>query len=295
MNTRSSQARLFLALAIICGSISPGLAGDSESENASAKNIILLIGDGMGFPQLTLARIEKAEGNLSSYGSIELFMDKMEQTGIVKTFSANSLVTDSAPASTAMATGKKTNNGVISQDPTAIQGLRDGENMTTILEMAEYKGLSTGLVTTTRITHATPAAFYAHVDNRDNESEVADQLSISGVDVILGGGLQYFVSKNDTDPLGNEGKRSDDRNLLNEFESLGYVLVYNGSGFHKADSNKTLKLLGLFESSHMQYDLERLSGDEQDPSLADMTDKAISILSHNPRGFFLMVEGGRKD
>lgn len=295
MNTRSYPARLLLALAIIGCSISPGLAGDSESENASAKNVILLIGDGMGFPQLTLARIEKADSNLSSYGSVNLSMDKMEQTGIVKTFSANSFVTDSAPASTAMATGKKTNNGVISQDPIAIQGLRDGENLTTILEMAEDSGLSTGIVTTTRITHATPAAFYAHVDNRDNESEIAEQLYISGVDVILGGGLQYFVSKNDTDPLGNEGKRNDDRNLLNEFETLGYVLVYNGSGFQEADSNKTLKLLGLFESSHMQYDLDRLSGEETDPSLADMTEKAISILSHDPRGFFLMVEGGRID
>jgi alkaline phosphatase len=222
-------------------------------------------------------------------------MDGMEQTGMVKTSSANSLVTDSAPASSAMATGEKTNNGVISQNSSAIQGKRDGENLTTILEMAEDSGLSTGLITTTRITHATPAAFYAHVDNRDNESEIADQLFASGVEVILGGGLQYFTGENDTDPLGNYGKRGDERALLNEFESQGYALVYNGSSFQKIDSNTTDRLLGLFDSSHMQYDLERLSGEERDPSLAEMTSKAISILSRNPKGFFLMVEGGRID
>nr|HRD17019.1 alkaline phosphatase [Methanothrix soehngenii] len=255
----------------------------------------LLIGDGMGFPQLTLARIDKAGGNVTQYGSVELFMDGMEQTGMVKTSSANSLVTDSAPASSAMATGEKTNNGVISQNSAAIQGKRDGENLTTILEMAEESGLSTGLITTTRITHATPAAFYAHVDNRDNESEIADQLFASGVEVILGGGLQYFTGENDTDPLGNYGKRGDERALLNEFESQGYALVYNGSSFQKIDSNTTDRLLGLFDSSHMQYDLERLSGEERDPSLAEMTSKAISILSRNPKGFFLMVEGGRID
>lgn len=135
---------------------------------------------------MTLARIDKAGGDVNQYGSVELFMDGMEQTGIVKTSSANSLVTDSAPASSAMATGEKTNNGRCYQPKfAAIQGKRDGENLTTILEMAEESGLSTGLITTTRITHATPAAFYAHVDNRDNESEIADQLLASGVEVIL--------------------------------------------------------------------------------------------------------------
>jgi len=295
MNFGSSWAKLLIAIAIICSSIQLGAADGEQVDSSSAKNVILLIGDGMGFPQLTLARIDKAGGNISQYASVELYMDKMEQTGIVKTFSANSLVTDSAPASSAMATGKKTNNGVISQDSTAIQGKRDGGNLTTILEMAEDRGLSTGLITTTRITHATPAAFYAHVDNRDNESEIADQLSASGVDLILGGGLQYFVGKNDSDPLGNAGKRDDERNLLAEFESQGYLLVYNRSSFQKVDSSQTERLLGLFESSHLQYDLDRLSAEEKDPSLADMTSTAISILSHNPKGFFLMVEGGRID
>ena len=249
----------------------------------------------MGFPQLTLARIDKAGENLSEYASVELFMDGMEQTGYVSTFSANSFVTDSAPASTAMATGHKTNNGVIGQDTTAIPKKMDGKNLTTILEMAEKAGLSTGLITTTRITHATPAAFYAHVDNRDNESEIADQLSKSNVEVILGGGLQYFVGKNDSVPFGKESKRNDDRNLIADFASQDYALVYNGTAFQKVDPKKTEKLLGLFESSHLQYELERSSSKEMEPSLTEMTEKTLAILSKNPKGFFLMVEGGRID
>jgi len=284
-----------LSLAIIACLIPSGMADDVAGATASAKNVILLIGDGMGFPQLTLARIDKAGENLSEYTSVELFMDGMEQTGYVSTFSANSFVTDSAPASTAMATGHKTNNGVIGQDATAIPKKMDGKNLTTILELAEKAGLSTGLITTTRITHATPAAFYAHVDNRDNESEIADQLSKSNVQVILGGGLQYFVGKNDSVPTGKESKRNDDRNLLADFASQGYAFVYNGTAFQKVDAKKTEKLLGLFESSHLQYELERQSAKEMDPSLAEMTEKTLAILSKNPKGFFLMVEGGRID
>jgi alkaline phosphatase len=295
MKTKSFSAGLLLYLAIITCLIPSGMADDVAGATASAKNVILLIGDGMGFPQLTLARIDKAGENLSEYTSVELFMDGMEQTGYVSTSSANSLVTDSAPASTAMATGHKTNNGVIGQDATAIPKKMDGKNLTTILEMAEKAGLSTGLITTTRITHATPAAFYAHVDNRDNESEIADQLSKSNVEVILGGGLQYFVGKNDTDPTGKEGKRSDDRNLLADFASQDYAIVYNETAFQKVDAKKTEKLLGLFESSHLQYELERSSSKEMEPSLNEMTEKTLAILSKNPKGFFLMVEGGRID
>jgi len=287
-------AGVLLAL-IAISSISTSLADNPGAKAENAKNVILLIGDGMGFSQSTLARIDKAGGNLSQYENTSLFMDEMERTGYVSTFSANSFVTDSAPASTAMATGHKTNNGVISQDAGAIQGKRDGNNLTTILEMAEKAGLSTGIITTTRITHATPAAFYAHVDNRDNESEIADQLIKSGVEVALGGGLAYFIAENDISPLGGMGKRSDDRNLIDEVITSGYTFVYNGTAFENLDINNTTKLLGLFENSHMLYDLQRSNSSDRNPSLAEMTEKAIAILSRNTKGFFLMVEGGRID
>ena len=286
---------LLLSLAIVAFTVPSGMAEDTGNRSETAKNVILLIGDGMGFPQLTLARIEKSGENLSEYCSVELSMDCMEASGYVSTYSANSFVTDSAPAATAIATGNKTNNGVIGQDATAVQGEKDGKNLTTILEMAEKAGHSTGLVTTTRITHATPAAFYAHVDNRDNESEIADQLLMSNVDVILGGGQQYFVGKNQTDPAGGAGKRADDRNLLSEFEKHGYVVAFNANGFQNIDASNTKRILGLFDSSHMLYELERRSSPEGEPSLADMTKKAITILSKNPKGFFLMIEGGRID
>ncbi|WP_369425063.1 alkaline phosphatase [Methanothrix sp.] len=285
-----------LSLMIMLSCVTIGSAGGSELKDSQrAKNVILMIGDGMGISQETMARIEKAGWNLSRYADTWLYMDSMEHTGILRTFSANSFVTDSAPASTAMATGHKTNNGVIGQDAIAIPGIRDGRNLTTILELAEKAGLSTGVVTTTRITHATPAAFYAHVDNRDNESEIAEQLLTSGVEVALGGGMSYFIGKNDTSPLGGKGKRTDDRNLIEMATSLGYTFVYNGTAFRGLDANSTERLLGIFENSHMEYELVRARSSDPDPSLAEMTEKAIYLLSKNPKGFFLMVEGGRID
>lgn len=115
MEEKIISAGILLSLAMICYFIPPSTGVDTVENNHSAKNVILLIGDGMGFPQLTAARIDKANENLSEYAQIELFMDAMEQTGYVSVYSANAFVTDSAPASTAMATGNKTNNGVISQ------------------------------------------------------------------------------------------------------------------------------------------------------------------------------------
>lgn len=286
------MSRKYLAAVLLALSLASCLMPLGTASESSAKNVILLIGDGMGFPHLTAARVEKAENNLTAYADTELYMDNMEQTGYVTTFSANSFVTDSAPASTAMATGQKTNNGVISQDSTAKKG-KDGKNLTTILEMAEAANKSTGVVTTTRITHATPAAFYAHVDNRDNESEIADQLLASNTEVALGGGLRFFVGRNETDPLGGKSKRGDDRNLLIEFGNKSYAVVYNESALMALDANSTDKILGLFNNDHMKYDLERNGSGE--PSVAEMTAKAIEVLSKDEDGFFLMVEGGRID
>jgi alkaline phosphatase len=152
-----------------------------------------------------------------------------------------------------MATGYKTNNGVISQDSTAITKKKNGRNLTTILEQAEKAGMSTGVVSTTRITHATPAAFYSHVNDRDNEAEIANQLVSSGLDVALGGGSKFFIGKNQTTPTGGKSKRDDNRNLLNESIAKGYTFVYNATGFKAVNPSSTKMLLVHHNASFKSY------------------------------------------
>jgi alkaline phosphatase len=164
-----------------------------------------------------------------------------------------------------------------------------------LLELAKAAGKGTGAVTTTRITHATPATTYAHVCHRDAENTIAAQTVPGGagynsalgdgVDVLLGGGRQFFL------PSTAGGKRTDGRDLTAEFKAKGYTYVKNKTEFDAASASG--KLVGLFTSSHMSYDLDRDASLE--PSLAEMTSKAIDVLSKNPKGFFLMVEGGRID
>jgi alkaline phosphatase len=145
-----------------------------------------------------------------------------------------------------------------------------GERLLTVVEAAEAKGMSTGIVTNTRATHATPACFVAHVDNRNKEDEIARQILMSGVDVMLGGGSIYFDS---SDP-----------------SLSGYTVITSTIELENFDSGK---LLGLFTEGYMSYEMGR--DPEQEPSLLEMTEKAIQLLSENPEGFFLMVEGGRID
>jgi len=269
------------------------VAAEQSEEQDDVKNVILLIGDGMGYSQLTAARWVKSGEDLGNYSHTSLYMDGMDNAAYVTTYAADGFITDSAAAVTAIATGQKTNIGIIGQDASAVLAEKDGKKLETILEMAEKAGLATGVVSTSRITHATPAGFYSHVNDRDNEVEIANQLVASGMDVVLGGGLSYFVPKNDTTPLGGKSKRNDDRNLLDEAAALKYVVVFNSTQMDQADSNSTDMLLGLFDNSHMLYELQRANSGE--PSLAQMTKKAVEILSHNDDGFFLMVEGARID
>ncbi|MBD3205343.1 hypothetical protein GF319_03235, partial [Candidatus Bathyarchaeota archaeon] len=149
------------------------------TKDGEVRNIILLIGDGMGVGQLSAAEIENDKENLSISG--------MPYKALVTTHSISGYVTDSAASATAMATGYKTMNGMISMTP-------DGEELLTIVEAAEDLGMSTGIVTNTRITHATPACFVAHMDSRNKETDIAEQILISGVDVLMGGGSTYFDS-----------------------------------------------------------------------------------------------------
>ncbi len=243
----------------------------SFAEPSRVKNVILLIGDGMGTEQVNLGRIYKGD---------ELYIDKFDYTGTASTYSAdpeNKWVTDSAAAGTALATGVKTYDGAISVD-------LNQEPIETILEKAQKARKSTGIVTTTRITHATPACFASHNIDRGNETEIAEDIIEHEVDVILGGGKVNFIDKKDG------GKRKDGRNLIEEAKNIGYNYVETKNDLKNINNGK---ILGLFNESHINYKLDRDSSIE--PSLEEMTNKAIDILSENNRGFFLMVEGGRID
>ncbi|MDN5874155.1 MAG: alkaline phosphatase, partial [Sinobacteraceae bacterium] len=274
---------------------------------SGAQNIIFFLGDGMGPVPKTAARIYAVgeDGQLA--------MDKMAYTARVRTHSKNAQTTDSAPSMAAYMTGVKMNNNVISMsaDTRAYDEsgnayvshadstcpAADGTPATTLLEMAVAKGMVTGVVSTTRITHATPAATYAHVCHRDGENTIAAQLVPGGahynkklgdgVDVVLGGGRRHFVASSV-----DGSKRNDARNLIAEMQKKGYSYVADEAQF-KALPATTTKLLGLFTMSHMSYELDR--DPAQEPSLKEMTLKAIDILSRNPNGYFLMVEGGRID
>ena len=257
------------------------------------KNVILLIGDGMGQAQVTDARWEKAGENLGTYATTRLSMDGMEQACTALTYSADSFIPDSASAGTAIACGEKTDNGVISQDATAVFPGTSGKDLTSILELAEKSGRSSGVVTTTRITHATPAVFYAHTPNRDDEVSIADQLVKSKVDVAFGGGATEFVPSTVTDPFGKAGLRTDGRNLMDEATGKGYKVITTSSEMASL-SPSDHRVIGLFSSSHMAYEHDR-AGTTTQPSLSQMTGSAIRILSQDRDGFFLMVEGGRID
>jgi alkaline phosphatase len=275
---------------------------------AAPKNVIFFLGDGMGMTTMTAARIY-AVGEDG-----ELTMDTLPETAFVKTFSNDAQVTDSAPSMSAYMTGVKMNNEVLSMSPDTVAidpvtdsagnklgnncGASIGKPVTTLLELAKAAGLSAGVVTTTRVTHATPAATYSHICHRDLENDIAaaavpggagynSALGTTGLDVLMGGGSQFFK------PVKDGGKRADGRDLIAEMKAKSYAYASNSTEFNAIDGTKTDKLFGLFTSSHMSYDLDRDAAKE--PSLADMTTKAMDVLSRNSKGYFLMVEGGRID
>ena len=278
------------------------------SSSTPPKNVLFFLGDGMGLTTLTAARIYAAgeDGSLT--------IDTLPESAFVKTYSADAQVTDSAPSMSAYMTGVKMNNEVISmsQDTSAYNktsfadyvsgadstcpSTGNGSSVPTLLEIAKTKGLATGVVTTTRITHATPAATYSHLCHRDGENTIAAQMVPGGsgfntalgdgVDVVFGGGLRHFQPKSTTG-----SSRSDTRDLVAEMKKAGYSFAGSRTDFDALPTSG--KLLGLFTSSHMSYDLDRDSTKE--PSLAEMTTRAIDQLKSNPAGMFLMVEGGRID
>ena len=316
--------RFTILAAALAAAIAASACGSDDSPAApvappaaTPKNVIFFLGDGYGIVPMTAARIYAAGEDG------ELTIDTFPDTAFVKTYSLDAQVTDSAPSMAAYMTGVKTRNEVLGMngDTLAVAPGKDaatgvanavnncpatgnGAASTTLLELAIAQGRATGVVSTARLTHATPAATYAHVCHRNAEYEIARQAVPggvgfntalgSGVDVMMGGVSQYwrpYVAV--TNPAG----RPDGRDLVAELQAKGYSFASDLTSMNAASTAAGTKLIALYDfakaEGHMSYELDRDPAKE--PSLAEMTTKSMDILSKNAKGYFLMVEGGRID
>ncbi|XP_067658772.1 alkaline phosphatase-like [Haliotis asinina] len=292
----------------------------------TAKNIILFVGDGMGISTTFAARVLKGQLMNKSGEETLLSFEEFPYVAMSRTYSIDKQTTDSAATATAMLSGIKNNYGSLGVDGRASRGDCEAtlkHKVTSIADWAMAAGKSVGIVTTTRVTHATPAAAYAHVAERgwegDSEmtsvtggcSDIAKQLVDDNPDikVILGGGRRYFRPASAIDP--ETGKnyssngRQDGRDLIQDWLANKTELnarhryVWNVADFDEVDPESVDFLLGLFSDTHMDYEIDRRGGptstEAGEPSLGQMTEKAVQILQKDPDGFFLLVEGGRID
>jgi alkaline phosphatase len=279
---------------------------DIRPDTERIKNIILIIGDGMGPQQVGLLLSYARQAPHSVIENRVTALDRMMEQGrlgISMTYAADTLVTDSAASATQLATGQFAGAEMLGLN-------KDGNAEANIIEKARRIGKSTGLVSDTRITHATPAAFAAHQNHRSQENSIAEDLLATGADVMLSGGLSYWLpeqvndKKSDlhrhiADLVGNNfeitSSRRDSENLLAVAQQKGYALAFNKAQLQQM----TGKTLGLFANKDMANGIveaqNRTNANHTQPTLKEMSTQALKILERNERGFFLMIESGQID
>ncbi|RNA02319.1 alkaline tissue-nonspecific isozyme [Brachionus plicatilis] len=287
-----------------------------------AKNVVFFLGDGMGVSTVTAGRIWKGQLQNRSGEEEITNMEKLDHLALSKTYNIDAQTADSAGTATAFETGVKTRIRAIGVDGNAIDCKTiEKSKLESILDWAHYAGKSVGIVTTTRITHASPAALYAHVHERDMEAydgkklteqdyedgcrDIASQLIDDNqfINVIFGGGKRKFLPNNTIDPISKRaGDRIDGRNLLEDWktnmkkQNKKHKYLDNRQEFLNLNSNEFDHVLGLFNWDHMEYESDRVrTSSDIEPSIIEMTEKAIQILKKNPNGYLLFVEGGRID
>ena len=294
------------------------LLKQTNTQPGSAKNIVLMIGDGMSLATVTAARIYAGQLQGKAGEEHQLSFETFPWTGLAKTYNTNQQTPDSAGTMTAMVSGIKTKAGLIGIDERAVRGVcasTKGAEVATLIEVAEQMGKATGVLTNTRITHATPAATFAKTPEREWESDhkmPAEALAAGckdialqliefgfgdGIDVVMGGGRRHFLPALEVGVEGKKGKRKDGRNLIQEWQQRypDGQLVQNKTEFSTLQSDSNQPVLGLFNSSHMRYAPDRENDKQGEPNLAEMTRFAIRKLQQEQNGFFLVIEGGRID
>jgi alkaline phosphatase len=285
-HVKKKVAGVTMAAAIAISSLGYGNVNLTEAKDKKKEptNVIMMVMDGTSAGATTLARWYKGEN---------LAMDEIVIGG-VRTHSAESAITDSAPAGTALATGNKSNDKVVGLLPKVVHtpGVdpidpEDALNpVANVLEGAQLKGKATGIISTSEIQHATPAAFSAHATHRSNYQDIAEQQVYQEIDVVLGGGKESLA------PGTTRNARVDGENLLDVINENGYDFVQTRDELLNSSSDK---IWGSFAPSALAYDLDRQATNNNEPSIADMTKKAINTLSKDEDGFFLFVEGSKPD
>ncbi len=291
--------KILLIIGVITATLSGCAIDELSASNDLPKYVLFYIGDGMGVGQRTLAEYYQ-----DNNGDEQLAMNHLPQIGMYSNKSNNSYIPDSAATATAMSAGKTTNNGQVATNPVddnmlteqnvlqEAQTIKDidteADDMINLGDGLHAANIPLGVITTTRITHATPAAFTSHTNDRDNEALIAEEQLEFAPELLAGGGTSYLI------PQSEDGsKREDDKNLIEEYVNSGYTYFDNLETFNQQVATTNTPVIATFANSHMDYEIDTA---KDAPGLSEMTAASIEYMYNNYEdGFFMMIEGGRID